>query len=593
VTGGDLGEGLDLEGVFPYALAVGGGDDAFVAVRDAVFVPLIDAEVEGATLTAGNRAVGWYPVNYGTTDNDLNLALVTRSIRWSDVNTTTPEVTLALDNLEVGAEYKIQLVFGEDCCNRGFDVFLDGNLIVKDFNPGAVQGGSGNRKQAALITRVHFARATTATFRFDGRTASAAFPDRNAILNAVTVEQVAARTDTDGDGLPDGWERIFYGNLSATAAGDSDGDGRSTVQEYEAGSDPTRSDSDRDGLSDSEEAAAGTNPVAADTDGDGLRDSDEIKVHGTDPRKADTDGDGLGDAAELNVHRTDPLKADTDGDGVSDGVELASGSDPLKAEKPTELRNIVIQAFTGGDPGEGLDLAGRFIHAVNVSSAGAAGKAGDADFTADATSGVVVVAANNIANWSTPEYGDSPADDVIEKVTQSIRYAPRWRVELSNLIPGSTYKVQLLFYEQCCANRGFNVLIDGSLVAEAFIPADIQGGAASISSGAVVSVEVTTYRDRMVIVGDGPAGRDAAPDLISDTNAILDGFTLEMLEEGVPATPPGLGVARGAGGGLVITFEGTLQAAPSVAGPFTDVAGSGPFNVAPGTGNQFFRAVRK
>lgn len=592
VTGGDAGEGLDLDGTFPYALAVGAGDEAYVTVRDASFVPVVDAEIDGVNLVAGNRAPGWYPVQYGATDNDANLAVATRSIRWSDANSAVPEVVLTLNNLEIGAEYKIQMLFGEDCCNRGFDVRQDDRLIVKDFNPGAVQGGIGNRKQEALITRIHFAQSSTLTLRFDGRTATTAFTDHNAILNAVTVERVAPKTDTDSDGIPDGWERLYYGGLAQTATSDSDQDGRTTAQEYAAGSDPTRADSDRDGLTDAEEAAAGTDPTASDTDGDGLRDSDEIKIHKTNPTKADSDDDGLSDGAELNIHHTDPTKADTDGDTVPDGKEVASGSDPLKAEKPTEVRNVVVGAFTGGDPGEGLDLQGRFIRAVNVSSAGAAGKAGDADFTADTAAGTRVVAANNIANWSTPEYGDSPADNVIEKVTQSIRYDPRWRIELANLIPGSTYKLQLLFYEQCCAGRGFNILVDGELVTEAFMPAEVQGGVASISSGAVVSAEITTYRDRMVIVGDGPAGRAAAPDLINDTNAILDAFTLEVLKEGVPTTPPTLSVAR-SGAGLVITFEGTLQAAPAAAGPYSDVAGSGPFNVAPGAGNQFFRAVRK
>src|SRR5204862_1766211 len=122
------------------------------------------------------------------------------------------------------------------------------------------------------------------------------------------------------------------------------------------------------------------------------------------------------------TYKTDPLKADTDGDGINDGTEVSLGTDPLKTELPTVLTNIVIQAFTGGDPGEGLDLQGTFKYAVNVSSAGAAGKAGDADFTADNVPGVTVIAPNNIPNWDTPAYGDTAADDVIEKVMQSIRY---------------------------------------------------------------------------------------------------------------------------------------------------------------------------
>jgi len=180
---------------------------------------VLDADVAGATLVAGNTAGNWYPVVYGDTENDVALAAATSSIRWSDANNaTTPEVVLTLENLELGAEYKAQLIFGENCCNRGFDVFLDGTLIVKDFNPGNVHGGIGNRKQTALITRLHFARDTKLTFRFDGRGATSAFTDHNAILNAVTLEKVAPKTDTDSDGLADEWEKLYFGNLTAQAA---------------------------------------------------------------------------------------------------------------------------------------------------------------------------------------------------------------------------------------------------------------------------------------------------------------------------------------------------------------------------------------
>lgn len=44
--------------------------------------------------------------------------------------------------------------------------------------------------------------------------------------------------DTDADGLPDDWERWSFGDLSATAAGDPDGDGASNLAEWAAGTDP-------------------------------------------------------------------------------------------------------------------------------------------------------------------------------------------------------------------------------------------------------------------------------------------------------------------------------------------------------------------
>lgn len=44
--------------------------------------------------------------------------------------------------------------------------------------------------------------------------------------------------DTDGDGLPDDWERFHFGDLSAEPGADSDLDGASNRQEFLAGTDP-------------------------------------------------------------------------------------------------------------------------------------------------------------------------------------------------------------------------------------------------------------------------------------------------------------------------------------------------------------------
>src|SRR6266496_3562949 len=153
ITGGDAGEGLDLDGNFVYALSFGADPTLSVKVRDATFLGLISNEVPGANLVAGNRILNWYQVYYGDTENDLNLVVATSSIRWSAAaDAATPQVVLTLQNIEVGAQYKLQLMFGEQCCNRGFDVFVNDGLIVKDFNPGDAQGGIGNGTQEALIT---------------------------------------------------------------------------------------------------------------------------------------------------------------------------------------------------------------------------------------------------------------------------------------------------------------------------------------------------------------------------------------------------------------------------------------------------------
>ena len=50
-------------------------------------------------------------------------------------------------------------------------------------------------------------------------------------------------TDTDNDGLDDGWETHYFGNLNEGPNDDPDGDGYSNLQEFERNSDPTDSNS--------------------------------------------------------------------------------------------------------------------------------------------------------------------------------------------------------------------------------------------------------------------------------------------------------------------------------------------------------------
>jgi hypothetical protein len=53
----------------------------------------------------------------------------------------------------------------------------------------------------------------------------------------VTGEAIA---DSDGDGLPDWWEQLYFGDsTNAVAGADSDGDGHDNYAEYTAGTDPT------------------------------------------------------------------------------------------------------------------------------------------------------------------------------------------------------------------------------------------------------------------------------------------------------------------------------------------------------------------
>ena len=121
--------------------------------------------------------------------------------------------------------------------------------------------------------------------------------------------------DTDSDSLPD-----YYEEILGTDKENSDTDGDGLNDGYEVlylGTDTLKADSDENGVSDGEE----------DPDADGLSNLDECEI-GTDPANPDTDSDGLSDGAEKNTHGTDPLRYDSDDDSISDGDEISLGLNP-------------------------------------------------------------------------------------------------------------------------------------------------------------------------------------------------------------------------------------------------------------------------
>jgi len=176
--------------------------------------------------------------------------------------------------------------------------------------------------------------------------------------------------DTDGDGMPDGWE-VKYGLNPLDSADalldidndsfDSDWNGNitdseiySNLYEYWNGTNPTNGDTDGDGMPDGWEVHWGFQPLNSsdssdDPDGDSLinlYEFDNSRVEGFDdnvynadnitgsnPLLKDTDADLIQDGEECvsgeDGYVTDPSNPDSDGDGMPDGWELLHGLDPF------------------------------------------------------------------------------------------------------------------------------------------------------------------------------------------------------------------------------------------------------------------------
>lgn len=164
----------------------------------------------------------------------------------------------------------------------------------------------------------------------------------------ITLPTLAYQSDDlDHDGLSDQWEIMFFGGIETyNATDDPDNDGCNNGCEFLRGINPVNSDTDGDGLSDGYEVYVhATNPSNPDTDADYLEDGWELNYHPLtlypddinnplNPLMKDTDGDGVDDNEEVSTLYHDPARGatdtftsdphnnDTDGDGLMDGEEF-------------------------------------------------------------------------------------------------------------------------------------------------------------------------------------------------------------------------------------------------------------------------------
>ena len=183
-TGGDEGEGLDLDGVFPFAVSFQ-ASGTLGAIRDALFTA---DDAPGVQVQAQNWIDNWQVQNYGDTEHDNLLETVMRTARYN-VTPTIP-VAISLANLVPGQRYRLQLLFTENSyAAREFDVLVENQLVVDDLNVAGVQGGTGVTNRGVVVVHEFVAADELLNIALDARNVDHPDPSKqNPFICGLTLE---------------------------------------------------------------------------------------------------------------------------------------------------------------------------------------------------------------------------------------------------------------------------------------------------------------------------------------------------------------------------------------------------------------------
>lgn len=251
--------------------------------------------------------------------------------------------------------------------------------------------------------------------------------------------------DTDGDGAFDGWELANgFDPLS-----DSDGD----------------LDSDGDGLTNREEFDADTNPHLADTDGDGMPDGWELS-NGLDPTSDDS-------------------ALDRDGDGVSNLAEYQQGDDPQADTVPPVL--TVPTDVTADSTGA--------LTAVAIGTATAI-DARDGPVTAVPDNTGPFIPGSHIVTWEAADISGNTAQD-----TQAVDVIPLVNFGIDQTVDEGDIANVLVELNGSAVT--YPVQVDYSVSGAATNPEDhdATAGTLSIDSGTSANIPINIVRD---FVYEGP-----------------------------------------------------------------------------------------
>ncbi|MBN1588050.1 MAG: PEP-CTERM sorting domain-containing protein [Pirellulales bacterium] len=207
---------LDLDGNFAYAVNVGGAVGYTISGLEFL------ADQSGITGYTNTMLDGPYvgaKPEFGSGPDIDNLETVLQSVTYD--TTSESEVELAVTS---GQAYKLQLLFWKAAGPRTFDVSIEGQLVLDEFNPAPAD------YVALVYTHEFVAEDNVLTVLFEPGTALA--PTHFPILSSLTLEATRLTWipgDTDGDNRVDDADAATlatnWGETDADwAMGDFDGD---------------------------------------------------------------------------------------------------------------------------------------------------------------------------------------------------------------------------------------------------------------------------------------------------------------------------------------------------------------------------------
>ncbi len=204
---------------------------------------------------------------HGETAGTVRLNALTRATVWSRATATGNVTSRVLPPVSTGSEY----VSSINAVSEVTGYFYEGNTQVPVLWSRTASGAHTGRRLNTLLRPGADAWVVGITRLNDDGHIWATGYAQGKYGSLVLIPS----GDTDGDGLPDGWEITHgFNTLSPTdGEGDADGDGLSNLTEYRLGSHPRSLDSDGDGMPDAWEVTWGLDPASAadkfgDPDGD-------------------------------------------------------------------------------------------------------------------------------------------------------------------------------------------------------------------------------------------------------------------------------------------------------------------------------------